>query len=112
MKALIIGQRVSANINDFIHGGGAYVKRMVLPDQGICVNIVEDQIYAFFGFVISEQEFDLFGQVEISQTTFDEILKVARLNDELNSARSELIKNVELTKILDRDGITKRGRIS
>jgi len=97
-------------MNDFVHGGGIYVKRLVFVDPGVCVNIVDNQIYAFLGFVISEEEFDLFGQVEISQETFEEILKVARLNEELNLARAELLKKEEIVKNLVGDSLFKGSR--
>lgn len=110
MKGLIIGQRISANLNDFVHGGGTYVKRLIFVDPGICVNIVDNQVFAFFGFEISKEEFDLFGQVEISQETFEEILKVARLNEELSLHRDELLKNEELVKSLIGDGLFERSK--
>ena len=110
MKGLIIGQRISANLNDFNHGGGTYVKRLIFVDPGICVNIVDNQVFAFFGFEISKEEFDLFGQVEISQETFEEILKVARLNEELSLAGTELLKKDDLVKSLTSGSLFKRSK--
>ncbi len=104
MKAIVIGQKLASSMIEHAHGGGRYVKRLVFADPELCVNIADGAIYAFFGFRISEEEFDLYGQVEVSQELFEEFLKIARLNDQIKQEKEEILKNEELMALFEKQG--------
>lgn len=101
MKAIVIGRRLSVNINDFIHGGGTYVRSLVIEESGgLCVHLYEDEVYAFTGLNLDGEEYELLDTVDVPDDIVLKALKIAKINQELNLAKTELMKDSHIIQKL------------
>jgi hypothetical protein len=79
MKAKIIQQKLSANINDYVHGGGRPTKRLVFEQAGgLVVTVADGQIYAFTGFDLVKEKYTDLGQVDVPQSLVDAALRYTK----------------------------------
>lgn len=101
MKAIVIGRKLSANFNDFNHRGGTYVRSLVVEESGgLCIHLVEDKIYAFTGLNLDGKGYDLLDRVDVPDEIVAKALKIAKINEELNLAKAELMKDSQIIQKL------------
>lgn len=103
MKATLIVEKVSTGLNEFIHGGGRKIRRLVVNEiygetVGLLINEYEGNIVAFTGYQIDPNECQVLGEVDIP----DELVKVAadyaaaKINLESRKIEFEGILNREM----------------
>lgn len=91
MKAVIVGRRNAANVNDFVHGGGTYVRSLVFEQlNGLCIHVIDGQLYAFTGLNLDMGRYDRLGEVEVPQELIDKAMKVAKVYEILDRVLSEV----------------------
>ena len=84
MKALIIRQKVSAGVMDYIHGGGQYLNRVFVPDaENLVFGIYEGQVFAFTGYNFAEEKPEVLSTVYISDDLVSLALNLAHAKDKL-----------------------------
>ncbi len=84
MKAIVIGQKIALSTMDLVHGGGHYTRRLVIQEKrNLTITIMEGRITAFTGFDFEHAEFDLLGEVEISEELVQKAIALAEASDQM-----------------------------
>ncbi|KKS94166.1 MAG: hypothetical protein UV68_C0014G0019 [Candidatus Collierbacteria bacterium GW2011_GWC2_43_12] len=87
MIATIIGQKVSMNLNDFIHGGGQYTKRLVIEElDGLTITLMDNHVTAFFGFDLTVEKCDILGEVNVPDDLVEIAVNYASANEAMHKA--------------------------
>ena len=102
MKATLIVEKVSNGLNDFVHGGGRRIRRLVVKEVygitvNLLINIFEGDIVAFAGYQIDLNECQVLGEVDISE----ELVKVAA--DYVTAKLNLEARKIEFEKILNQE---------
>lgn len=102
MKATLIVEKVSTGLNEFIHGGGRKIRRLVVKEvYGVTVNLLinafEGDIVAFAGYQIDPNDCQVLGEVDISE----ELVKIA--SDYAVAKHNLEARRIEFEEILNQE---------
>ena len=99
MKALIIGQKVSLSVIDFVHGGGHYMHRILVPyADNLVFGISEDDVFAFVGYNLKKSKPDILMEIDVSEALVEKALILARAKEEFQKESTEIEKLLALAK--------------
>jgi hypothetical protein len=96
MKARIIAQKVSMGVMDYVHGGGSLTKRLVVEEKdNLCITIGEGQLYAFTGFNLDGNEYELVGETEVPDELVEQAFAYTQAKMEFDKLRVQFEKLLE-----------------
>ncbi len=97
MKATIISQRVCANINDFVHGGGTLINRLLVElNDGthMMINFHENELCIFRVSDLSRQKYQVVGEVEVSSELMEAAIAILMDKEALDRKKDAIKEEV------------------
>lgn len=95
MKALVIGEKVSEGIMDYVHGGGTYTRRLFIEElSGLTITVEGERVYVYVSKRI-DRDFDVLGEIEVPDWLMEMAFKHALAQKSLDVTEpfiSRLIK--------------------
>lgn len=98
MKAIITSQRVSANVNDFVHGGGKLINRLVVPlndNTYMMINFYEGQLYIFRAPDLSQYHYTVVGEVDVPTEIYEAAIAILMDKEALDRKKSAIKEGIQ-----------------
>lgn len=86
LRAKIVEQKVIENALDFVHGGGRYIKRIIVEEKdNLAITPHNNEVYVFTGFNLKKCE--VLGEVEVPDVLVEQAHAFAKAKKEFDGLK-------------------------